>query len=426
MRLEDIALSRRALLLALAGAGLVPLAGCGDPDRGEQSGDGERQLPPADAPVAGSLAGMSAFGHQLMAATAATGQNWIASPLSLAVAFAMARAGAGGQTARELDATFGYPSRGRDGSFNAITRELVTAQLPPKPDTTPRKPEDKPKPAVLTIGNALFAQNDVPIGTEFLRVLKTQYGAGVRPVDFAAPEALARINEWADRQTAGRIKKVFEQLDADTRLVLANAVYFKADWRSPILGRAATPFTRTDGHTVSPETMVDVRALRYAEVDGVRAVELPYAGGRHAMWVLLPSPGRPPVDCLSPAMLTKMRSAFAQKVVDLRLPKWEFATSLDLAKQLPPLGLVAPFAPGADFNGIAAGLFITQAVHLANISVDEWGTEAAAITALALAESGPPPFEVAFHADRPYAFAIVGGSDQIPLFIGQVSDPTAR
>jgi hypothetical protein len=90
------------------------------------------------------------------------------------------------------------------------------------------------------------------------------------------------------------------------------------------------------------------------------------------------------------------------------------------------LGLTAPFAADADFSGIAAGLFISQAAHAANITVDEWGTEAAAVTGIAMALSAPPQPNEVFHADRPFAFAIVGGSDGIPLFIGRVSDPAGE
>jgi serpin B len=256
--------------------------------------------------------------------------------------------------------------------------------------------------------------------------MAAEYGAGVRPVDFTGADALKLINAWADRQTAGRIKEVFEELDPNTQLVLANAVYFKADWQTFFLEVLDESFTRADGTVVQTPMMRSHRRLRYAETGGVTAIELPYAEGPYAMWVMLPPAAGKPEDTLTPAVLGKVRTRFAETGVEVAIPKWDFETSLDLTEILPGLGLRAAFGEGADFSGIAPGLFVQQAVHKANISVDEWGTEAAAVTGIAMAMSGPPPANARFIADRPYAFAIVGGKDQVPLFIGRVSDPTAQ
>src|SRR5262249_24900304 len=150
-------------------------------------------------------------------------------------AFAMARVGAGGSTASQIDATFGFPGRGRDEAFNAITRQLATTDVPPVPSRKPRQGNQPSAPPVVSIGNALFPQLGFHIGAPFLRTLAEQYGSGARPVDFGQAAALKHVNTWAERQTAGRIKKIFEELDPTTKLVLANALYFKADWRAPFL-----------------------------------------------------------------------------------------------------------------------------------------------------------------------------------------------
>ncbi|WP_203906307.1 serpin family protein [Rhizocola hellebori] len=132
------------------------------------------------------------------------------------------------------------------------------------------------------------------------------------------------------------------------------------------------------------------------------------------------------VDALTPAGIAKVRAAFTEAPVEIAVPRWEFETSLDLATLLPGLGLRAAFGAGADFSGIADGLFLAQAVHKANISVDEWGTEAAAITEMSMPASAQMKPPIRFSADRPFAFAIVGGKDQVPIFVGRVSDPTAK
>ena len=114
-----------------------------------------------------------------------------------------------------------------------------------------------------------------------------------------------------------------------------------------------------------------------------------------------------------------------QQQVDVSIPRWDFATELDLDGLLRQLGLTVPFSLGADFSGIAPGLYIDQAIHKANITVDEWGTEAAAVTGLVFPVSAGPTATARVRADRPFAFAVVHAPTGVPLFVGQVADPSA-
>ncbi len=166
--------------------------------------------------------------------------------------------------------------------------------------------------------------------------------------------------------------------------------------------------------------------LRYAAADGWQAVEVPYAGGQLAMRVLLPAPGRSPVAMLAPQTMAAAGSRLQKRYLSLSLPRWDFTADLDLGAALRALGLTAPFRPDADLSGIAPGLYIQQAVHRANITVDEWGTEAAAVTGLAFPDAvkAPPPLRV--DVNRPFAFAIIHTATGAPLFMGQVTDPSAH
>lgn len=420
--------TRRALLLGLAAAAALPLVGCAGEDGGPElvtAADVDRIVPPADAPVATSVDGVADFGHRLMRAAAEPGANFVASPLSIALAFSMVRVGAGSTTAKELDAAFGFPAQGRDEAYNAISGQLATVDIPPKPKSGPRDPSAKRNPPVVSIGNALFPQQGFQVGEDFLRTLAEQYAAGIRPVDFGA-DAADQINAWVNRQTAGRIAKVFDSLPTTTKLVLANTVYFNADWRSYFIEIADAAFTKADGTVIQTPTMRNGLRIRYAETAGTAAIELPYAEGPYAMWLMLPPPGGKPEDALAHQVLARLRDSFTELQVEVAVPKWDFDFSIDLKATLAKLGVTAAFGAGADFDGIAPGLFISDAVHKANITVDEYGTEAAAVTGLAMMMSGPPPTQAKFIADRPFAFAIVGGEDRIPLFIGRVSDPSAK
>lgn len=272
----------------------------------------------------------------------------------------------------------------------------------------------------MGIANGLFAQQGKTFGQEFLRTLAAQYGAGAHAVDFQG-DAADVINGWADEQTAGRIKKVFDKLDPETKLVIANAIYLKADWQTPFTDgpeRGAT-FTKADGSAVKTDLMRLDTSLGYASGPGWQAVELPYAKSDLAMWVLVPAAGTSPAGLLSPATLGEVAKGLKATVVRLSMPQWDFATTLDLMPPMAKLGV-----RGNDYAGISPELFVDQAVHRANITVDKWGTEAAAVTAMAFAVSGPPPPEAEVRADHPFAFAIVHKPTKTPLFIGHVVDPT--
>jgi serpin B len=441
-RMVDPIVSRRSLLLGAAGiVAAAELAACSRSsatNSGEAAGTSPglvvargvaREAPVSSAPTATVTASIGTFGHALAAATVRPGVNWVTSPLSIACAFAMARAGAAKTTASQLDATFGYPGTGRDEAFNAITRQLVTTDVPPKPSgvAPSHSPGDRPAPPIVCLGNALFPQHGFPIGEAFLRTLAAQYGAGVRPVDFAQPGAAAAINDWVAQLTAGRIKKLFDQLDPSTLLVLANTVYLKASW-ADMLPDALAPDAsfRTAAGPVMVPTFHLTGNMRYATGDGFEAVEVPYASSDLAMRIVLPPAGRAPLDMLAPATMSTVASALASTQLHVFLPRWDFASDLDLRQVLMGMGLTVPFLDQADFSGIHPGLYIDQAVHRANITVDEWGTEAAAVTGLAMDMRAGAPAPMTMRVDRPFAFAIVGGPSRVPLFMGIVADPSVH
>lgn len=387
-----------------------------------------RVAPSPDAPVAGIARAITAFGYELGRHGVEPTQNWVVSPASIAYAFAMARAGAAGETAAEIDRVFGFPSDGVHEAFNAITRQVMTADVPTARHQGATRQPGPSKPPVMCVGNALFPRHGFPIGDQFLRTLAEQYGAGVNPVDFGSPSAKETIDGWVRRQTADRIQQLFPYLHPGTLLVLANAVYLKADWTHPFAPDPTTDdtFHRADGSTATVPMMHQRARLRYAARPGWQAVELPMAGDNLAMWVLVPSGNGQPHDLLSPDTMTAVANTLAPQQVDLSMPRWDFASKVDLHAQLTPLGLTRAFGPGADFSGISPGLYIDQAIHRATVTVDEWGIEAAAVTGLAFRVSLPPPPTVRVRADRPFAFAVVHGPTQVPLFVGHVADPTAH
>ncbi|MFC4530116.1 serpin family protein [Sphaerisporangium dianthi] len=420
-------LRRREFLVAALTAAVA--TGCGGGDAHVLTARGvSREAPAKDAPVGEVVQGLTAFGHALYTAGGDAARNTVLSPLSIACAFAMARAGAAGAAAPALDRVFGFPAAGPHTAFNALTRQIVTVEGPPPPPDrrAERDAREQSADPVVGIANGLFVQQGLAVGQEFLRVLAAQYGAGAATVDFGG-DAAAAINAWVDQQTAGRVDRLFDRLDQATRLVIANAVYLKADWKRPfaeIPAEEGAVFTRAGGSTVRTDLMRLDAELMYADGPGWQAVELPYAKSDLVMWVLVPRAGGSPAGLLTPESLGRAAAGLRPRGVGLALPPWDFATGLDLAAPLRRLGLGVVF-DRPDFSGIAEGARIGRAVHRANISVDKWGTEAAAATGLAIPTSALADRLVEVRADRPFAFAIVHRPTSAPLFIGHVADPTA-
>ena len=150
----------------LAGAAIAVLvAACGTGDSGSPPGDAagmqaagvDRETPLADDPVEAAVAGMTAFGYDFYRVSSEPESNTVVSPLSIATAFAIARVGARGETADQIDDVLRYPTDGVHDAFNAITRELVTAAGPPSP-TAPPATGTVSAPPVLSIANGLFVQ----------------------------------------------------------------------------------------------------------------------------------------------------------------------------------------------------------------------------------------------------------------------------
>jgi serpin B len=258
----------------------------------------------------------------------------------------------------------------------------------------------------------------------------------MRTVDFTTEAEAARqeINAWIEAQTQERIAEMIPpgMINELTRLLLVNAIYFKATWLYPFpeSNTQDGPFTLLDGSQVTAPLMRTGGAARidYAAGDGYQAALLPYRGVKVEpeidMLVILPAAGQfEQVEArLTPEFLAQTRQAMAQHDVTLVMPKFDFESRLDLKALLSDLGMTAPFE-AADFSGIAAsgGLAISDALHQANITVDEKGTEAAAATAIAMAESMLEPAEMTL--DRPFIFAILDCQTGTILFLGRVLNP---
>ena len=383
---------------------------------------------PAEAVQAAEA--MNAFGLDFYRRVATGTGNVVVSPASVAIALAMARAGARGATASQMDAVF--RSLGSDehaGWINALDALLASRTGTFKDNL------DKDMDVTLRIANAPFAQRGFKLEDPFLTALATRFGAGLRLVDYARATEAARttINRWVSQQTEQRIPELLApgDLATATRLVLVNAIYLKAAWQTPFEAGLTGPaaFTTLDGSTVQVPTMRGGGRLPYAAGDGWRAVELPYVGGQLAMTLVVPDELASFERTLDVASLAAISGALKTHQVELSLPKFGIETRADLATTLAALGMPDAFDPSkADFSGMTSEqrLYISKVIHQANIDVDEKGTIASAATAVVMDATGMPADSVTLHVDRPFLFLIRDIETGAVVFVGRVTQPTTR
>ena len=423
-------------------AGLTALtivAGCGTPNPSGGVTTGDIELAAVnvahvtgsaeDAAAAGSA--INDFGMALYQriATDDPSANLVVSPASIALALSMARAGARGQTAAEMDAVLRGLGTDEHAAWVAALDSLLNARTGSFPDESGQAQD-----VTLRIVNAPFAQRGFALEPPYVQALGERFGAGLRLVDYvkAAEAARVAINGWVAGQTEQRIKDLLAQGDVDdmTRLVLVNAIYLKAAWQTPF-GEGATapaPFTRLDGTTVDAPLMHTSGQFQYAAGTGWQAVELPYVSGKLSMLVIIPDDLAAFEKALDGAALAGIVDGLSAHEVILAMPKFGTESKLELGPILAALGMPTAFTDAADFSGITKeqALQISAVIHQANIDVDEKGTEAAAATAVVMRATAMPAEPVTLTVDRPFLFALRDVESGAVLFLGRIADPTVR
>lgn len=381
---------------------------------------------PARATVAADA--INAFGLALYARLAQEPGNIMVSPASIAIALSMARAGARGATADEMDRVL--HDLGSDEYADAIN--ALDAALASRSGTF-KDLGGADQEVTLRIANALFPQRGMALDPGFLDAMAARFGAGAWLVDYATDPEAARlaINAWVAQQTEDRIPSILNPGDVTRawRLALANAIYLRAAWERPFIEDLTAPaaFELADGSTVSvPMMRTTDDDLAYGTGDGWAAVELPYVGRDLAMLIVVPDRLSSIEAGLDASLYETIVRSLGGTRVDLWLPRFDVESRADLAEVLASLGMPTAFSDEADFSGITAAevLQIASVTHQANMSVDEKGTEAAAATVVGFDTTGGGPEPVEFRVDRPFLVVLRDLPTGAIVFMGRVADPS--
>lgn len=341
------------------------------------------------------------------------GGSYFLSPLSLNIALGMLLNGAEGETKAEIQKMLGF-SDADLAVINTSYAELIA-----------KLPNVDPK-VTNTTANSVWYRKEFTVESTYLDALKKSFNAGVYPEDFSSKATVDKINRWAAENTNNKIKQVIEQIEANQVMFLMNALYFKGDWTQEFdeKNTSKAPF-----HGAKKETSQDFMYLQkefgYTQNEAFQMVELPYGNEKYAFVAMLPVSGTADdmIKGLTRDQWDAARGRLKKTKIELFLPKFKMESSKNLNEVLKAMGMKKAFTDMAELGKISkeAKLFVDFVKQDTYLSVDEKGSEAAAVTTIGIGLTSAPMYPV-FRCDRPFAFAIVEKTSDTIQFIGKVND----
>jgi len=389
-----------------------------------------RAATPADSAqnLQSFVSGNTKFSLDLYRQLKGNGENIFFSPYGISEALGMTYVGARAETEAQMAKAlcFSLDQGHLHRAFADLRRQLEV-----------RKRTDSVE---LDIANMLWPQSGYSLKGDFLSTCTREYGVEIRQLDYVRDIEGSRlsINSWVADRTRNKILDLIPPnvLTSSTRLVLTNAVYFKAAWKEPFDSRQThtAPFILADSKASSSKFMNRQARFLYTQTPTAQILQIPYKNDGFSMLILLPktADGLPKLEKLLTAnSIHNWRSRLQTNDVNVFLPKFKLTSTFSLPAALKSLGMIDAFGSSADFSGMTGGriLFISEVIHKAFVDVSEAGTEAAAATAvemnaMAIRPDHSKPPVVQFRADHPFLFLICENSTGAVLFLGRLTDPS--
>jgi serpin B len=344
--------------------------------------------------------------------------NVFLSPISISSALSMTYDGAKGKTAKEMRKVLKF-TKDQDVSHKEIT-ELLNYYRNVKQN-------------LFTIVNAAVAQEKYHFLDSYFALLK-DYNAEIKSADFKdainREETRKQINKWVMDNTNNKIDELLDKnsLDELTRLVLLNAIHFKADWAHefPTEKTRQMMFYGTNRQYIA--YFMNIREkFNYFENDSLQMIEIPYKDSLASMFIILPIETKNINDFCAEFNYTEFCSIEKQLKpgkVDLQMPKFKIEVKYKLKEFLMSMGMVSAFTSSANFNNMTgrSDLMIDDVIHQSFIEVDEKGTEAAAATAVVVRQKNGEHV-VYLNLNRPFVFLIKEHYKGSVLFLGKFNNP---
>ena len=350
--------------------------------------------------------------------------NIFFSPYSISSALGMTYLGAREETASEMAAVlhFNLPLEMLGKAFQSITEELNSSNM---------SDMETGDPFNLAISNNLWVEDSFNLLFTYKTAVSLFFNASVESLNFIGDPESSRetINNWVAENTMQKILNLIPEgmINAETRLVLTNAVYFKASWQHPFResATARADFHLSDESVIQVPMMSQTEHFNYASDSDWQAISLNYAGSNSAMLIVLPENISEFEENFDLSTLQNINLSLNSENIRLSMPKFEFSQSMSLNDILQSMGMEAAFYTNADFSGITGqqDLYISDVVHKAFVKVDEEGTEAAAATAVVMNLLSMPEEPVIVDINKPFLFFIQDNETGSVIFMGKVMNP---
>ena len=260
--------------------------------------------------------------------------------------------------------------------------------------------------------------------------IQNYYDADILGVDVTANDAGKIVNSWCTDKTHGMIPSIVDDGALPYRLILANAVYFKALWSNQFSSELTSKqrFHNTDGTSSNVDMMRWNKTVtcKYASTDNADVLSLPFVSG-YEMVIFLPHDKAGLASCINSMDYAKWNTSLSMQEstpVDLLMPKFQVKDDMKLIEVLESMGVKKLFADKGGLSKLSTTpLFVEELAQKSVINVDEKGTEAAALTYMmegsSLSESDHKP--VVFKMDHPFMYAIYDTNTRTILFMGSVN-----
>lgn len=344
--------------------------------------------------------------------------NVFVSPFSAQAALSMTANGAKGETLKQMLAALNM----QDFDLNAINKynQSIIKAIATLDNTS-----------FLSSANGIWSRVDLL--ESFIGIMQESYDAKAEKTDFSR-EALIAINDWAKEHTKGMIPELYDVdkgVSPSLFVVLANALYFNGAWKDPF-DKAFTEkgvFTSSDKSQSVIDMMKESGYRNYLDCGTFDLCEKPYGNEAFSMVFLLPHKGTALSQCIGELTMKDWKALTAsleesEKLVRLTVPKFEWKNlEYNLKPALESMGMQIPFTDQADFRNMTEwnGLFIGSVTQKTALSLNEQGTQAAAITKIEMWGSNGDDNYVDFVLNRPFAFLIKEKSTGVILFAGAVN-----
>jgi len=351
--------------------------------------------------------------------------NVVLSPMSIHFALSMLQRGAHGTTKQKIRKFMNLNEELEDVDIDTANRILLKTYAS----------KAKQFNESVELANLLVVDEELDINEVFVKKLEEFYFSNIKEVDFSQPEESARlINNWVANKTENLIKEFLspDAISDDSRLVLLNAIYFKANWMKSFnkFDTYSQVFDINQEKQLNVDMMYQQETFSFAENDKLdcQVLDLPYEDENFSMLIFLPNQsGSEPLNRIIKNLeyrdITRILKDMKEKVMSVSLPKFTVGYKSQLRDTLMNLGMTHVFE-NADFSGIAQEYLEANAfLHEAKVEVYEAGSEASGVTGISLGiRSGVSAKE--FNANRPFVFMIIDKESEVPLFVGKIVHPT--